>query len=328
VITAVTDASQVAEARRLVAGCARLAGVTEARLGDVAIVATELATNLLKHAGGGHILATHRKDADGAGLEVLALDRGSGMTDVARCMDDGYSTAGSPGTGLGAVGRLADDLRIYSRPGLGTAIMVRFLHEARHDESHTHLGAVLAPYPGERVCGDQWAFRETANARTVVVADGAGHGVEAARAAGIAVQTFLEHAEASCEDVVDRMHRALAPTRGAAVAIARIDAAAHTVRFAGVGNISGVLVTAAGTRHMVSHNGTAGHVAPRIREFTYEFTGNPLVILHSDGLTTRWDLAAYPGLASQHPSLIAGVLLRDYRRLRDDAAVVAMRPVL
>ena len=66
---------------------------------------------------------------------------------------------------------------------------------------------------------------------------------------------------------------------------------------------------------MVSHNGTAGHVAPRIREFTYEFTGNPLVILHSDGLTTRWDLAAYPGLASQHPSLIAGVLLRDHRRL-------------
>jgi anti-sigma regulatory factor (Ser/Thr protein kinase) len=328
VITAVTDASQVAEARRLVSGCARRAGVTEARLNDVAIVATELATNLLKHAGGGHILATHRKDADGAGLEVLALDRGSGMTDVARCMDDGYSTAGSPGTGLGAIARLTDDLRIYSRPGLGTAIMVRFLSLGRPDGHCTQLGAVVAPYPGEQVSGDQWAFRETVQTRTVVVADGAGHGVDAARAADIAVRAVLEHSEASCEEVVDRMHRALAPTRGAAVAVARIDAAARTVRFAGVGNICGVLVTAAGTRHMVSHNGTAGHVAPRIREFTYDFTGNPLVILHSDGVTTRWDLAAYPGLASQHPSLIAGVLLRDHRRLRDDASVVAMRPVL
>ena len=308
---------------------ARRAGVSEARLGDVAIVATELATNLLKHAGGGHILATHRKDADGAGLEVLALDRGSGMTDVARCMDDGYSTAGSPGNGLGAIARLADDLRIYSRPGLGTAIMVRFLHKGRFDERpHPAWRRCSRRIPGERVCGDQWAFHETAQARTVVVADGAGHGVEAARAADIAMRAFLEHAEASCEDVVDRMHRALMPTRGAAVAVARIDAAARTVRFAGVGNICGVLVTAAGTRHMVSHNGTAGHVAPRIREFTYDFTGNPLVILHSDGITTRWDLASYPGLASQHPSLIAGVLLRDHRRLRDDASVVAMRPVL
>ena len=123
------------------------------------------------------------------------------------------------------------------------------------------------------------------------------------------------------------MHRALMPTRGAAVAVARIDAGARTVRYVGVGNISGVLVSDGGTRHMVSHNGTAGHVAPRIREFTYEFSGDPLVILHSDGLTPRWDLGAYPGLATQHPSLIAGVLLRDYRRGRDDASVVAMRAI-
>ena len=64
-ITAVNDASQVAEARRLVSAYARRAGVTEARIGDVAIVVTELATNLLKHAGSGQILATQRDDADG-----------------------------------------------------------------------------------------------------------------------------------------------------------------------------------------------------------------------------------------------------------------------
>jgi hypothetical protein len=79
---------------------------------------------------------------------------------------------------------------------------------------------------------------------------------------------------------------------------------------------------------MVSHNGTAGYVAPRIREFVYEYSNNPLVILYSDGVATRWDLASYPGLASQHPSLIAGVILRDHRRGRDDASVVAMRPLI
>ncbi len=76
---------------------------------------------------------------------------------------------------------------------------------------------------------------------------------------------------------------------------------------------------------MVSHNGTAGHIAPRIREFTYPFAGNPVVILHSDGLSTKWELAGYPGLAASHPSLIAGVLFRDHRRGRDDATIVAMR---
>lgn len=151
-ITAVNDASQVAEARRLVSSYARSTGVPEARVGQVAIVVTELATNLLKHAGSGHIIATHRDDGEGVGLELLALDRGNGMADVGRCMDDGYSTAGSPGNGLGAIARLADDIRIYSRPGLGSAIMVRFFQQTARDTprdtQRTILGAAVAAYPG------------------------------------------------------------------------------------------------------------------------------------------------------------------------------------
>ena len=166
-------------------------------MGPVAIVVTELATNLLKHAGSGHILAAHRDDGEGVGLELLALDRGGGMADVGRCMDDGYSTAGSPGNGLGAIARLADDIRIYSRPGLGSAIMVRFFREIARDTprdtQRTFLGAAVAPYPGEQVCGDNWAFSDTAHGRTLLVVDGAGHGIEAARAADLAVQIFRQH---------------------------------------------------------------------------------------------------------------------------------------
>jgi anti-sigma regulatory factor (Ser/Thr protein kinase) len=327
-ITTVADASQVAEARRLVSDFARTAGITEPRIAEIAIVVTELATNLLKHAASGQILAGHYDDGTGSGLQLLALDRGKGMTDVGRCMADGYSTAGSPGNGLGAIARLADDLQIYSRPGLGTAIMARFLQYAAGRVRRTLLGSALAAYPGEKICGDGWAFDETENFRTIMLADGAGHGAEAARAAQIAVQAFLANPAEPCEELMGSVHRALMPTRGAAVAIARIDAAAGIVRYVGVGNISGLLITDAAARHMVSHNGTAGHVAPRIREFTYQFTANPTVLLHSDGLTSRWDLGAYPGLAQQHPSLVAGVLLRDHRRPRDDASVTVVRPLL
>ena len=97
------------------------------------------------------------------------------------------------------------------------------------------------------------------------------------------------------------------------------------MRFVGVGNISGAVVSEGTTKRMVSNNGIVGHAAPRMREFTYPYSGDPLIVLHSDGLTAKWDFDSYPGLAVSHPSLVAGILFRDHRRSRDDAAVVALR---
>ena len=324
-ITNVADGSQVAEARRLVQASAKAQAFSDDRAGQVALVVTELATNLLKHGGGGLILARPFDDKDGVGLEVMALDRGRGMADVERCMRDGYSTAGSPGNGLGAVIRQADLVRIYSRPDQGTAIMARFVTRAAEARVNCLIGAALAPYPGETLCGDSWQFADVPAGRTLLVVDGSGHGREAARAADLAVQLFQQHAAESCDQLAERLHRGLAPTRGGALAIARVDTAARHIRYVGIGNIVGIAFSDGTVRRMVSHNGTAGHIAPRIREFIYPFTAPPLIIMHSDGIGTRWDLTAYPGLALQHPSLIAGVILRDHRRERDDASVVVMR---
>jgi anti-sigma regulatory factor (Ser/Thr protein kinase) len=329
VITKVADTSQVAEARRLVGACAQQLGVPESRIAQVALAVTELATNLLKHAGGGEILAHEFDDRDGMGLEILALDKGPGMADVQHCLRDGYSTAGSPGTGLGAISRQSEVMEIYSRPGHGTAIMVRFVvRQPSSPPPATQFGAICAPCPGETLCGDQWSFEHPRSGRTLLLIDGTGHGVEASLAADAAVRVFEAHRDDSCEHLVDRMHRALAQTRGGALAVARLDEAAGVVRYVGIGNISGVLVSGGGARHMVSNHGTAGRSAPRIREFAYPFGSDPLLILHSDGLTTRWDIATYPGLVAQHPALIAGVLLRDHRRARDDASVVVMRALI
>jgi len=160
---------------------------------------------------------------------------------------------------------------------------------------------------------------------TLLLVDGSGHGPHAAHAAETAARAFSDNIDKECVPLVEAIHRALAPTRGAALAVARIDADAALVRFVGVGNIGALLSIGSEARRMASHNGTVGHVAPRIREFTYPFTMKPMVILHSDGLSARWELGAYPGLSASHPSLVAGLLFRDHRRGRDDAAVVAMR---
>jgi hypothetical protein len=201
--------------------------------------------------------------------------------------------------------------------------MARFV--LRSCERRVHLGAVVATYPGETVCGDGWSAEESPLGPTLLVVDGLGHGPHAAHAATIAIQVFAENQNQDCAQLAETIHRALAPTRGAALAVARIDAAAQAVRFVGIGNIAAAVVSGGEVRRMISNNGTAGHVAPRIQEYSYPYLGQALVILHSDGISARWDLATYPGLVASHPSLVAGVIYRDLQRGRDDATIVAMR---
>src|SRR4051812_45845337 len=99
----VEDDSQVAPARRAAEHMAAALGFDETKRGQAAIVATELATNLLRHAAGGELLVL----GGPAGLDLLAWDRGPGISDIAASSADGASTRGGPGTGLGAVRRLA-----------------------------------------------------------------------------------------------------------------------------------------------------------------------------------------------------------------------------
>lgn len=324
-IAQIQDPSQVASTRRLAGEFAAREGMPQDRIDKLALVTTELATNLLKHAGSGDILVSCFNDSDGIGIELLSLDRGPGMKDVNACLEDGFSTAGSLGHGLGSIRRQSDQLRIYSRPGAGTVVSVRFVVRPASPGTMLHCGAAVAPHPSETVCGDHWTLVRTKPGPLLLMADGSGHGPEARRAAELAETTLLENPEDTSEELMARIHRALTPTRGAAVAIARVDAPACRVCYAGVGNISSALVANGRVTRMVSQNGIAGHVAPRIREFTYGYNSLPLVIMHSDGIGTKWDLASYPGLVSAHPALLAGVLFRDFRRGRDDASIVAVR---
>lgn len=322
-IARIADPSQVSEARRAAVDFARASGFDETATGRIALVATEMATNLLKHAATGEIVIDNFADREGAGLELLSLDKGPGIADLSLALADGYSTAGSAGNGLGAVRRQCDQFAIWSRPGLGTAAVARFQRHAA--SGSVALGAVVRPFPGEEVSGDGWTFGAPAVGPTLLMVDGSGHGPSAAVAAQAAAKAFEGNLSGDCSRLMEEIHRALAPTRGAAVAIARVDVAQRLVRFVGVGNIAAAICSQGVVRRMVSHNGTAGHIAPRIREFTYPWSGSATIILHSDGLSAKWDLDSYPGLAASHPSLIAGVLFRDHRRGRDDASIVVMR---
>jgi serine phosphatase RsbU (regulator of sigma subunit) len=159
-----------------------------------------------------------------------------------------------------------------------------------------------------------------------MVADGLGHGLLAAEAARAAVSCLMGQPEGNLIDVLERAHSKLRSTRGAAVAVADVDFRARRVIFACVGNITGVIVSSAGVRRqLVSMNGTAGHGVSRFRQFEYPCEHGSLLILHSDGLSSNWAFEKYPGLLQRHPSVIAAVLFRDFRRTKDDATVVVIR---
>lgn len=321
----VADRSQIAGARRSAIELAIRQNFDEGESGRVGLIATELATNLIKHAQEGHIALSRFDDAEGAGVEILALDKGNGIADVQRSLTDGTSTAGTAGHGLGAIRRQSDEFAIYSRPKTGTAVMARVRGVGPPNDAKAIIGVIGAPYPGETVSGDGWAAFARNDGATLLVVDGTGHGAPAAAAAEIAKRSFLENSGRECLMTVQLMHRALAPTRGAAVAVARATPGDKTVRFVGVGNIVAAVINGAETKRMVSNHGTLGHVAPRMREFNYPCERGALIILHSDGLSAKWDFADYPGLSSAHPSIVAAVLFRDHRRGRDDAIVAAMR---
>src|SRR5215510_7365034 len=127
----IVEMNQVAQARRIATELARNLGFTETEEGKVALVATEVATNLVKHAADGQLLLDGFTEAGINNIELLTLDKGPGMTNVSQCTRDGYSTTGSPGTGLGAILRTSSLSDIYSLPGVGTAVLARIQSQAQ-----------------------------------------------------------------------------------------------------------------------------------------------------------------------------------------------------
>jgi anti-sigma regulatory factor (Ser/Thr protein kinase) len=318
----VDDASRVAEVRRAAAALSHDEGLDQALAANAALVSTEICTNLLKHARHGEVFLSSLSDRTGPGVEILAIDRGPGIPDVTRCLADGYSSTNTSGTGLGAIARLSQEFDIYSQVDKGTVLVAQMQSGSR---AKTSVGAVVKPISGEEVAGDAWAFDERDGGLSLIVADGLGHGLMAARASAEAISAFRRDSELAPIPVLNRVHAALRGTRGAAVAVAYVDFAQGVVRYAGIGNISGVVVSSGKPLSMVSHNGTAGFHIPRLQEFSYSLPEEGLIIMHSDGLTTNWNLDHYPGLRRRHPSMIAGVLYRDASRNRDDVCVVAAR---
>ena len=317
------DDSQTGTARRQALSLAGDLDFDELHCGRLGIVVTELSRNLCLHGGGGELLLSPWCYKGERGIDILALDKGPGIADIGAAMADGYSTGGTSGTGLGAVHRLSETFQVFSQPGEGAAVFARMLSQDRPvPQPSEPTAAINLPVAGETVCGDLWESHHEAGRSLYMMADGLGHGPVAHEAAEEACRAFLANAHLPIGRILQAIHLALMKTRGAAVAIAEIPPRANTLNYIGAGNIASSIVLGGKTHSLVSMNGTPGLTIGNTQQFAYPWDPGALLIMHSDGLLTRWSLDRYRGLAARHPALIAGVLYRDFSRRRDDATVM------
>ncbi len=376
---------ELTAARGAAAALARRVGLDEQRAAEVALCVSEATGNLTKHAVDGSVLLRVVRTAQVAGVEVLTIDSGPGMADVARSLRDGSSSTGTLGIGLGALARLADTLDIHSLPGRGTVMAARFWNRGTARGFATAEPAVAGltrAINGEQVCGDAWAARldpggdgdpsgtpppfrtvrssagaepgpapsgvswsaltAAAGRRSTAVApapappgggaavmvmlcDGLGHGPMAALAGAAAVQAFRGSGARMPEEAVQEIHRALRGTRGAAVAVARVEPSTGRLLYCGVGNIAGVLLGAESRTGLVSLPGIVGHQLRGLRTFEQTLPPGGALVMHSDGLTDRWSTDILPGLLHHSPLVAAGQLLRTAGIRHDDAGVVVAK---
>ena len=312
-------------------------------MGRSGLVATELATNLVRHARDAEIWIAARPPLHD--IEIICVDRGPGIEDIATAMQDGVSTgSGSPGTGLGAISRLADDFFVVSA-ATGTVSLAR-LRQGRRAPSALSLrmGAVCLAVAPETISGDAWALRSGAGLAEVLVVDGLGHGPLAGEAARAAVDVFASQnvnvnvngsgsgsgnesgaADAAMPlgEFVAQAHAALRGTRGAALLAVRFGAQA--VHSCGAGNISGRLFNGVASLSLSSQHGTAGVQISRPRVADCSSLDHGVLVLHSDGVSARWKHEDYAGLLGRDAGLLAACLLWHNTRSRDDATVVVLK---
>ncbi|MFC8367778.1 SpoIIE family protein phosphatase [Streptomyces sp. NPDC057238] len=336
----VQDSTRVRDVRVAAEEAAAAAGLDEQRTAAAALVATELATNLLKHAQAGEVVVdvvdppVPGEGRPGQVVQITALDHGPGISDVDGALRDGFSTTGSLGAGLGTCRRLADDFALHSALGRGTVAVARVGSAAGGGSAEgpgVRAGGVNVPFAGADFSGDAWAWVRSGDRLTLMLADGLGHGSEAARASTAAVEELRHWSRLPPAECLPKLHAALAGTRGAAVAVAQLDTWAGRLRFAGIGNVTARLREGDRWRTLLSRPGIVGvHRPGTVREDEVAWTPESLLILHTDGLPSRWTPPPDTGLPSADPAVTAAVAVRDAgssaRPVRDDTAVAVLAP--
>jgi anti-sigma regulatory factor (Ser/Thr protein kinase) len=301
------------------------AGFEGPRMSEVEIIIAEITSNLVKHTTkGGKILARPRVDP-AMGVEFIVIDEGPGMRSVSKVLEDGYSTKNTLGQGLGAIRRLSDEFDMYSLPGWGTIMYCCiFLQKPPKLQPDKFLVTTIGlAKKGFAVSGDGCNFRTHGYKVKIAMIDGLGHGSAAHVAATTSITSLKGFNRMLPTDELKQLHIDLKKTRGAVITIAHIDRLNKTLLYSGVGNISMKVITPVTSKGCFSYNGIVGHIMPAsLNDHSLSWADKDVLVMHSDGISSRWDTMKYPGILLHHPVILCAALYKDHDRGNDDSTVL------
>lgn len=305
---------------------AKRLNIPDLRREDILLVAAELATNNIKHAGGRGMIQVWQQP--GPVLDIVSLDYGPGIVDIAQAEQDGFSTANTFGKGLGAIRRLSDESYFYSQPKgsgpmtkwSGTVFLARFhLGSDRKGSLGDGIGLFSRSLSDTRYNGDRiYLQREDGRLRWLHL-DGLGHGEEAQSATANLAAHVSHHAD--IESILDAVDRQLVPTRGAVAAICEIDTASNDLQMLGVGDMHARVCEKEEMQHIVFAPGILGREHRATSPFRLKLDKRSVVVTASDGIRRNWDAGNFVGLFNQHPQLIAYTLGNIMGRVSDDQSI-------
>ena len=319
------DRSYFAILKKEIRALAHTLNFNERQQGEIDIVVAEMASNLVKHAGGGQILVKLVRHNDNEGIELISIDNGAGIADINKMVRDGESSKSSLGLGLGAMQRLCDTFQVYSLRNWGTIILCRKYVKGltlHIKPPLAEIRSVVIPKPGEIKCGDRFFHIENKNHIKLFLADGLGHGEQAARAVQEAGIAFANCQELDPPEILRYINSSVRKTRGLVGMVAIFDIAKKTWGVCGVGNITTKINGPTLSRNYLSYNGIIGLNLPRTmnsQQIIHE--KGQYMIMCSDGLRSRWDTLKYVGIGRYDLTILASSLIKDFTRTTDDASV-------
>lgn len=340
-ILGIDTEADVGVCRRKAVGLSRQIGFDEVKTGEVAILVSELVTNVLKHGGGsGRILmCCFRDNHNRLALEIWCCDNGNGISEPEKALTDGYTGKQSLGIGLGTIRRFSDLFELNPVKDEGIVNLYNNLYtEYRHclrivkwvpekgwkgNNRSLSWGASSRCKPGETLNGDCYVISHLTPTRTIAaVIDGLGHGKEANIASSIIKEQILLKSNLPADELMKYLHQAARGTRGAVIALIMINTELSRLSFVGIGNIEGFIRNEAGKKTLISFGGILGHNirSPHIHEFP--FNKGDTLCLYSDGINSRWNAGDIDW--NENPQKITDFLITNYSRLNDDATVLVI----
>jgi negative regulator of sigma-B (phosphoserine phosphatase) len=171
---------------------------------------------------------------------------------------------------------------------------------------------------GLDVCGDDFFVRDEDASLLLGVIDGLGHGPESAVAAKRAREIILDAPRGtSLGGLMELCHAGLRATRGAAMALVRLDTSGEAA-FCGIGNIDARAVVGK-PPSVFCLPGIVGHNVRRIREMPFTVVAGEIQCLVSDGVLARADLAT---CLEGPPHELARRIVDRCGRAHDDATAL------